>query len=323
MTSDKPPIPRLKVAIGSRPPDTTLAIRIDSPDPSIEGLRVLPVPSEDKMRKMRAKAELWKVVGSLGKGIEVKEAPLGSGNFVYAACGTGLVLTGDPTVQPIPGEFRYQTMPRTMKGFYPLKIHLEGVPAGSRVRKKPDGGMRDELTFYYFNTRTRHVFFLFYDVSMYDLYEVPRIMGAGVDLKRMDHVLDEKGTERYLSRITEAELSAMLALAARAPSSGTLALSDDSENIRWRVLQGNLRLAAEIRSLAPGFDMRAFVEKMQFAFPSIDEYGSHYGINTISGDAQEDYRLYVNPLYSGAPAGCVAVASFRYNRDFCMLFREV
>ncbi len=303
MSSEKPKRPDIKFTHRQAAPEATLAIKLDLPEVSVDRLPALQAPSDDKMEKMRAKAAGWKVAGSVGRGIEVKEVPQGSGNLLYAATGTGLVLTGDPR-GPEPGEFRYQTMPRTMKGFWPLKLTL---------------GAGDEMKLYYFNTRTRGVFFLLYDIPMEELYEKPQIMALGVDFKKKDSITDEKGKRMSLSRITSKELSSILGLAATASVLDSIEPRD--ENVDWRNLQRKLRDVRVAKTAAEGFSMHAFVEGMMFGFPSKDEFGSHYSIT--SGEAQDDFRLYVNPGSQGNPPNCVLVASFRYNRDNCLLFKEV
>src|SRR5262249_48913809 len=151
-------------------------------------------------------------------------------------------------------------------------------------------------------------------------HEVPRLLSARVDFKRMVILLDDKNVKRYLSRISSGELASLLSIASVTASEDTLALRDDSENNDWRVLQRKLR---DVRNVHPvdGFDVRAFIEGMMFGYPSRDEFGDHYSVT--SGEAQEDYRLYVNPTFQGGPANCMIVASFKYAKDSCLLLKEV
>ncbi len=318
MSSDKPPVP--KVRIGSKPPDTTLAIKIDLPEPSIEMLAKIPRASDEKTRENRGNAAKWIVKGTLGKGVSVKETENGSGVFVYYASGTGLVLSGDPNVLPEPEVYHYHTMPRTMEGFKQFKISVMDMPPESRLRRKMG---KDELSFRFFHTRTKGVFFLYYDVFYPEFYEVPRLMSAEVKFDKVDRILDENGEGRFISRITPSELASLIRVAKATASMGTIAVKEDSDNNTLEVLQKRLKMVSALQPLAADFSMKLFVAGMKFSYPSMDDLGDYYGIISGEGDVEDYHRLYVNPGFGGTPDGCVAVATFRYNHDHCMLFREV
>ena len=308
MGGDKLKRPDIQISRPVTPRDSTLAFKIDVPEPTVDRLPTLHAPSEDKMEKMRAKAASWKIVGGVGKGVLVKEVPQGSGNMLFAANGTGLVLTGDPK-EGEPAEFRYQTMPKTMKGFWPLKLNL--AQPGSEAQ---------EMRLYYFNTRTKRVFFLLYDVPTEELYEYPQIMGLGIDFKNKDPITDDKGKKMFLSRISSKDLASLLSLAAMTAGKDTLQVRDDSENNDWRVLQKKLKDMKDVHPVG-GFDVRSFIDGMMFGYPSRDEFGDHYSIT--SGESQEEFRLYVNPSFQAGPDGCAIVASFMYSKDNCLLLKEV